>query len=419
MNALKEKIKEQLALSGDTRIIRIIDKIFNFAIGCEAEEIYFEPRAQDLAVIFQAAGEVKNTLVLPKRVEEAVLGGVKAMAGLNYPSANLAPAGKFKKSFAGYKIIFSLAVRPSRSGEKVIVNLHKEKFDLLGLGQLGFSGQNLKRIKKVLDSRRGLVAVIGDLNSGQTSTLYSFISYLKRPDLNIATVEQEIARHLPQVNQSLINPRVGFGSGAATNALRRQDVDVVMISEINDRETAEAALQLAAAGHFVLTGILSQDVVSSLNFLNDLAVPLSSLAANTKLAVTQRLVDKNCPFCLKPQKISHNSWRRLDEKLFLSKLLPRLKRDKIISAKISRPEDFIFYQSSGCPRCQDRGVAGRIGIFEILEITPEVKALIKSGHFSSVREEVKKQGGYSLAEDAFIKALGGLISLEEVLKVIG
>ncbi|MDD5527399.1 MAG: ATPase, T2SS/T4P/T4SS family [Patescibacteria group bacterium] len=416
MQSIREKVKEQLSLSSDVRVIRAIDKIFNFAIGCEAEEILFEPRAKDLAVNFMADGELKNTLLLPKKAEQAVIAGVKAKAGLNYPADNSAGGRKFKKDFLGYKIIFSLCVRSGSAGEKITVNLAKEKFQLFGLGQLGLNAKALEIVKKNLLNRQGLTAVIGDFNSGRTATLYSFINFLKHPELNIATVEKDVACDLPEINQSRLSKLDGFSAKNAINALKRQDADVIMIGDINDRETAEAAFNLAQSGHFILAGIYSRDIVVALNFLQEAGVTLSSFSANAKMAITQRLADKNCPFCLTKQKIGRESRRRLEEKLSLRKLLSRLMRDKIISNRINKPEDLIFYKSAGCPRCHNSGVAGKIGIFEVLEITPEVKNIIKTGHFSSLRREPEKQGGYSLAEDALIKALGGLISLEAVIK---
>jgi type II secretory ATPase GspE/PulE/Tfp pilus assembly ATPase PilB-like protein len=418
MRSYKEKIKEQLSISDDIRAIRVIDKIFNFAIGCEAEEIYFEPRDKNLAVNFLVQGELKNTLLLPKKAEPAVIAAIKEMAGINYPADNSPRGGNFKKDHLGCKIIFSLNIHPTEEGEKIIVNLKKEKLELLGLGRLGFSGKILAQVKRKLSARKGLIAVVGDQNSGCTATLYNFINFLNCPELNIATVEKNVACDLPEINQSRLDPRVGFNSGTAVNALRRQDADVVMIEEIDDRETAEAAFHLASAGHFVIAGINGADLATTLDFLQELGISLSLFSANVKMLITQRLVDKNCPHCLKRQKIGRENLLRLEKKLSLKKLLFRLKRDKIISEKITRPEDLVFYRSRGCSRCQERGSSGRIGIFEVLEITPEVKNLIKTGHFSAIRNEVKKQGSYSLAEDALIKALNGLVSFETFFRVI-
>jgi type IV pilus assembly protein PilB len=418
MLSLKDKAKEQLSVSADVRIIRIIDKIFNFAIGCEADEIRFESEAKGLAVNFIVGGELKNTLLLPRESELAVLAGIKGMAGFNYPTDNLASSGGFKKDYSGYKVIFSLQLHPTQSGEKVIINLRKEKFELLGLGRLGLASKSLAKVKKVLTDKKGLIAVIGGSSSGITSTLYSLINYFEHQQFNIATIEKEALCDLPGINQSQLRPRLGFGPRAAANALRRQDTDVVMIGEVNDQETAEAAFHLAQSGRFVLAGISARDITAALNFLPEWNIPANLFAANAKLIITQRLVNKNCPFCLSRQKIGPDSLKRLEEKISLSKLLPRLRQDKIISAQITKAKDLVFYKNSGCPRCQKRGVLGKIGIFEILVVTQEVKKIIKAGHSPALGNEIKKQGGYSLAEDALIKALSGLVSVDTILKLL-
>jgi type II secretory ATPase GspE/PulE/Tfp pilus assembly ATPase PilB-like protein len=418
MRSIKDKVKEQLSLSQDIKVIRIIDKIFNFAIGCEADEIRFERKSEWLAVEFWADEELKDSLLLPGKLESAVLAGVRETAGMNYPADNLVSAGGFKKDYPGYKVIFSLRAHPTQSGEKLIINLKKEKFEFLGLGRLGLESKSLAKVKKALSARKGLVLVVGSSGSGLTSTLYSLINHLERPDLNIATMESEVVCDLPGINQSRLRPRLGFGPGAAAQALRRQDADVVMIGEINDRETAEAAFHLAQSGRFVLTGIVAHDIPAALNILSDWKISSSLFAANTKLVITQDLVEKNCPFCLSKQRIGPGNLRRLENKLDLARLLPRLRRDKMISAKITKPGDMVFYKNSGCQRCQEGRASGKIGIFEILAATTEVKELIKSGHFSALSREIKKQGGYSLVEDALAKALGGLIPLEAVLELL-
>jgi len=415
MLLLKDKLKEQLALDLDAKTIRVIDKLLNYAVGLEAVEIRFEPEAEKLAVIFSADGEVKNRISLPKKIEPVLINGLKEMAKADRPDS---AAGKFKKDYQGYKIIFSLTVRPTAAGERMIIDISRENFELLGIGRLGLAGKNLAIVKNNLAKRKGLTLVIGGFNSGRTTTLYSFFNYLNKPELNLATVENSIAFDLPEINQSRLDPISGYDARQAMNSLRRQDVDAAMIGEIVDRATAETAMHLAQAGHFILAGFYGHDFTSALSFFQDLGINPSLFANNISLVITQRLVDKNCPHCLSRQRLGQDSYRRLEEKLSLKKIFSKLKADKIISEKISQLEDLSFYKSGGCPRCKNSGVAGKIGIFEVLEIDSEVKKLLNTGHFSAIQGEVKKQGSYSLIEDALIKALNGIISIEEVFALI-
>jgi type II secretory ATPase GspE/PulE/Tfp pilus assembly ATPase PilB-like protein len=405
MLSTKQNVKEHLAVSPDIKAIRVIEKLLNLAISAEADEIFFEP-AEDFDVIFRASGEVKDKFSLPMKIAPSILDGLRALAREN--------GGKFKQEFSGYKIIFSLTI----SSGRFIINLHRENFSLLSLNRLGLSGKNLELVKNNLAKKKGLTLVLGEFNSGRTTTLYSFLHYLSSPGLNLATLENEVIFDLPEINQSRLDPLSGYDFAQGLNSLRRQDIDGAMIAEIIDRETAEAAMHLAAAGHFVMAGLHARDLPAALSFFRDLAIPLSLFSNNARLVIGQSLAEKNCPHCLKERRIGSDSLKRLAAKINLKKLLPRLKRDKIISEKIKNPEGLVFYKSAGCPRCHNSGAAGKIGIFEVLEITPAVKDLIKTGHFSLLRAEAGKQDNYSLVEDALIKSLQGLISLEEFFKVV-
>jgi type II secretory ATPase GspE/PulE/Tfp pilus assembly ATPase PilB-like protein len=417
MNILREKLKDQLALEVDAKTIRVIDKLLNYAVGIEADEIYFEPETERLAVIFRAGGEVKNKIFLPKKIEDALLSGLQEMAGADRGAPDGNGGGKFKKDYLGYKIIFSLAKLPTAAGERIIIDLDRENFELLQIGRLGLAGKNLAVVKNNLAGRKGLILVIGGFNSGRTTTLYSFLNCLSGPELNLTTVESDIAFDLPEINQSRLDPISGYGSREAMNSLRRQDIDAAMIGEIFDRATAETALHLARAGHLVLAGFYGRDFMSALSFFQDLGIAPSLFADNIKLVVTQSLIGRNCPYCLGRQRLGRAAYRRLEEKLSLNNLLPRLKAEKIISEKIRQAEDLVFYKSGGCPRCRNSGTAGKIGIFEVLAIDSEVKKLIGTGHFSAIQSELEKQGGYGLAQDALAKALQGLTSVEEVFKI--
>jgi|GEM_PF-3785604 type II secretory ATPase GspE/PulE/Tfp pilus assembly ATPase PilB-like protein len=418
MLLLKEKIKNQLSLGLDARIMRVIDKIFDLAVGYGADEIFFEPQTNKLAVDFLVNGEKNYSIALPKKSEEAVIEGLKKIAGADLVNANLPPKGKFKKEFLGSKIIFSLSTHPSAKGEKIIIGLQKQKFELREINRLGLTRKIKAAVKRNLEKRKGIVLVAGDFNAGRTTALYSFLNYLNRPDLNLATVESEIVCDLPAVNQSCLDPISGFSSAHAVNSLKRQDADVAMIGELNDKETIEAAFYLALSGHFVLGGIQGRDSRETFNFLNDLSIPKHLLTDVLKMIVSVGLVEKNCPHCLVKQKIGAETWKKIKSSFELAGLIKKMRQDKIISGKIKKPEDLVFYKSQGCSRCGNKGVLGKIGIFEVLEITNEAKKIIREGHYSFLEKAIVNQGGYLLREDALIKAVSGLTTIDEVLKVV-
>lgn len=416
MLSIKEKIKEHLSFSADIKAVRIIDKLLNYAIRAEAAEIIFEPEEEKLLVVFRLNSGAEKIFSVPKRIEKELLGGLKEMAGVSGKDNSFSGNGTFKKDYPGFKIIFSLTVHPTSNGEKITIDLHKEKFEMLKISRLGFNAPALAAIEKNFREKHGLVLVIGGYDSGRTTTLYSFLDYINKPELNVTTIERSIAFDIPQINQSQLDPISGYSSSVAINLLRRQNIDAAMIGEISDRETAEAATHLALGGRFVLSGLYSKNIGTALEFFRDLPVNLAMLTSAVKIVITQRLLRKNCPHCLVEEKISVNTRQKLKEKFLLDDLLPRLRASKIISEKIVDSKDLVFYKSRGCAACGNTGFMGRIGNFEVLEMTPEVKKIIKEGHFSAVRGEVKKQGRYLLEEDALIKALNGLVEIEEVFK---
>ncbi|HTW96244.1 MAG TPA: ATPase, T2SS/T4P/T4SS family [Candidatus Methylomirabilis sp.] len=418
MHSLREKVKEQLVLSSDVKSLRIIDKILHLAIAAEAEEIIFEPDRQGLAVVFHSHGEGKKIFVLSEKIAASVRQGLKAAGGVYPLTGKNLTDGKFKKDFLGYKIVFSLAVRATSAGEKIIVGLQKKQFELKGVGRLGLAKKSAEAVKRILQKRKGLLLVAGSGDSGVTTTLYSFLNYVNQPHLSAATIEKEIACDLPNVNQSRLDPLSGFSADLAIRSLARQDSEVVMIGELDDFYTAEAAMQLALSGHFVLAGVNSPTIVSALSVLRDLSVSAPLFNAAVKLVLAQRLIDGNCPYCLVKDRPNTNTFKKIKEKINFNELLKKMRRDRIVSSRASRLEQFTFYKNKGCAKCRQTGKLGKIGIFEILEITPAVKKIIKANHLNLIGTEIIKQGNYSLAEDALTKAMNGLTKISEVVKLL-
>ena len=416
MYSFKEKTKEQLTIAEDAATARVIDKILNYAINEEIDELIVAEEKGQGEVKFYEAGQNKGHLLLTEKTREKVCSALKEIAGLKGDVRAGIERGEFKKQSLGKKIVFSVAVYNSRAGEKIVIGVKQEKIVPLNIGHLGSERKTLDKVKKVLDKGQGMVLVVGPFNSGKTGTLYSFLEYLNKPELNVMTVESEVGCELPTVNQSRLNHRAGFDHSSALYSVLRQDPDVVMIDEIADKEAANSAFNLAERGYLVLAGIYSRNISSGLDFFQELGVNLRLFNAAVKLVVSQRLLPKNCSHCLKKEKITKTNLEKMKQE-FGDKFLLRLKAEKVISDKIKTWEDISFYRGQGCARCNNTGIVGKIGVFEVLEINTETKKLIKEGHLSKVNSEIKKQSGYTLAEDALAKAANGIVSLDEALKI--
>jgi len=415
--SLKEKVKEQLAIAEETLATRIIDKIFNYVANEDIDEVIIEQNGQKGEVKFLEFGEVKEKLSLAEKLKVTISQSIKAMAGIAFDNVSNVGRGHFKKESLGKKIVFSVAVYNIDQKEKIIIHVSRNKVKPFSISSLGGERNVLEKIKSTLNQAKGLVFVIGPFNSGKTSTLYSFLSFLNKPELNISTMEDEISYDLPEINQIKIDRRFGVDHSALFSSLLRQDPDVVMIDEIFDREAAEAALNLSLRGYFVLAGVYSQNVFTCLDFLQGLGINLNLLAQAVKLFVNQRLIPKNCHHCLEKEKLTKTSLEKI-KKTFGNTFLEKLKNEKIIPSKIKKWEEISFYRGSGCERCHKTGQLGQIGIFEILEMSEVVKNYIKQGHLSAIKNEIKKQENFTLAEEAMAKAVRGLTTIDEVIKLI-
>ena len=414
MQAIKEKIKDQLFLAPSPAVSRILEKIFNYAAAEEIDEIIFESVGEKGLVKFYDAGEDKGSLNFSETTKNLVFQALKKLAGMKGCEKN--ERGEFKKECIGTKILFSVTSYLFSHSEKIVINLRRDKFEVLDVASLGLEKSISGRVKEILEKSQGLVLVVGPFNSGKTSTLYSFVNHVNSPDLNVTTFEREISYDMPTVNQSRLGDKPGFRP-LSLSSIVKQDPDVVMIDEIVDKDAALAALHLADHGYFVLAGVEGLNTASILSSFQGLGVSLSLFSSSVKMVVNQRLVLKNCPKCLEKQKIGAELKKRLKTYFPKPELLARLKDKKILAPEIESIEDMVFYRGQGCEACRQKGVSGRIGIFEILIMNDEAKKLIKGGHFSRVNEEVFDQEGFSLVESAFIKAAAGIISPEEVLRI--
>ncbi len=414
MKNLKEQKKQQLDLAIDLVAGRILEKILGYAISEGIDEMIFDSDDQSGKVSFYDAGVLKGDLKFPNSIKKHVFSSLKEIS-----EAKVDRRGEFKKDIPGGKVVFSVSVYISGKEEKIVISLSRGKFEILSIGQLGFEKKVLGRVKDVLEKKgKGLVLVIGPFDSGKTSTLYSFISHINSPDINITTFERQIGIDLPSVNQSSYGNKPGLRQSLTLSSIMRQDPDVVMIDEATDKEAIEAALHLADRGYFVLSGLYGHDLSTTLDFLQGLNVSLPLLVSSAKMIINQRMAVKNCPNCLAKVRIDKESMVVLKKHFKDEAFFNELRERKLVGSDVGGVEDIAFYKSTGCEKCGRRGVWGRVGIFEVVMMNDDVAKAIKEGHFSNIDEEVTKQDCFTLSQSALIKAASGIIPPSEVLKII-
>jgi len=416
MPKTKGEIKK-IKIDENASIIRMVDNLFNYAIVQEAESILLEPKEDSLDVSFSFYGNFHPVVNIAKKLELEIIRKIKDIAGLDAQKNNLPQFGEFKIGLSSSRVVFSVSVRSTTKGEKIIIDINKEESRLLHLKELGFQRSALCLVKKNLEKGNGGIIIIGDFDSGKTTTLYSFLGLVSSPEINITTIEREISHDLPFINQSLLNIKSGFDHSFAIPSLLRQDPDVVMIDEVNNRKTAEDFFLIAERGHLALASIYGRNISTCLSFFKELGIPLSLFIRTANLVVSQKLVKRICPYCVSEQKMSQTMASKIKKSFDISSLIKKAKKKRSISAHVKKLEDMSFYKSKGCNRCNNTGFIGRIGVFEVLEISEKVGELINSGHLLKIRNEIDNQEEFYLEEDAFLKAVSGATSIDEALRI--
>lgn len=409
-----EKLKK---LAEDLPVIRIVDSILEHAIYENASDIHIEPLEQEVGIRYRIDGILRNVMTLPKGVQPGIVARIKILSNLKLDEHRMPQDGRFKITAKDYRYSVRVSIFPVFDGEKIVLRLLPETAQALTLEALGFLPKPLEIVRKNIKRPHGIILVTGPTGCGKTTTLYSILGILNTPKVNISTVEDPIEYKMPNVNQSQVNPKIGFTFAQGLRALLRQDPNIIMVGEIRDTETADIAINAAMTGHLVLSTLHTNDAVTSLPRLIDMGVPSFLVAYTANLIVAQRLVRKICKNCIKEYKLTPEEISNLEKMFDTEKILHHLKKEKIIKADDGL-KNLAFYKGEGCRNCGNEGYKGRLGIFEILEITPKISNLI---HTQATTDELKKaaneQGMITLTEDGFYKAIKGITSLEELLRV--
>ncbi len=410
--------KEKIELSPDMGMIRSLDKLLGYAVSQEVKSILFDLTGDKPAVFYRFFSDWKKIVDIQKGMKSKIGREIRNLSNMDENKKSLPQVGKFKKSYQGFKAVFYVSANPLSSGEKIFIDIFKNKPRLFNLRQLGLQRVALNRVEENLSKESGMSIVVGDFDSGRTSTLYSFLDYLNRPELNICTIEDEIDLDLPDINQSRLDPKAGFDYSFALNSILKQDPDVIMVGDIDNKETAENSFLAADAGYPVLVGVYSRDAITALQLLRDLEISLPLFLKAVNMFLNQRVAKKICHHCIVRDKKSNTKIKELKKSFDWKFLLPRLRALNIVPKNIRKVDDMVFYKGKGCERCRNTGFAGSIGVYEVLEVTSEVIELARKGHLAKIKEEIRNQEGFYIKEDALIKAFNGIITIDEVLKMI-
>lgn len=384
----------------DAPTIRLVNSIIERAILERASDIHIEPKEKELQVRMRIDGVRRKILTIPKNLQNSVISRLKIMSGMDIAERRVPQDGRF--NVKNKKREFDLRVNslPTVYGEKIVARLLDKRAGYLTPDSIGLMGDNLKKYQRAIHCTSGVILIAGPTGSGKSSTMNTMISQLNTEEVNVVTLEDPVEYNIDGVNQVQINEKTGMDFANGLRAILRQDPDIIAVGEIRDGETAQISMRAAITGHVVLSTIHTNDAVGTIERLEDIGVEPYLIATALRAVISQRLVRRICPKCKKSYEATDEEVRRLG---------------------LSTEHKHIFYRGEGCADCFNTGYRGRIGVFEILEITPEIRPLIsqQAGRSAIEQELASAHSEFkTLRENAIQLVEEGITTAEEVQRVI-
>jgi type IV pilus assembly protein PilB len=408
--------KDLKAAAEELPVIRIVDTLLKHAILQRASDIHIEPTEKEVIVRYRIDGILHDAMILPKQANSGIVARIKVLSNLKLDEHRLPQDGRFKVETEDYKYSIRVSVLPVFDGEKMVMRLLAENSKSYTLEGLGLTGNALEAVQDNLRKPVGMILVTGPTGSGKTTTLYAMMEILNTPSVNISTIEDPVEYRMPRINQTQVSPKIGLTFANGLRTLVRQDPDVLMVGEIRDNETVGLAINAALTGHLVLSTLHTNSAAGAIPRLIDMQAEPFLISSTLNCIIAQRLVRKLCP---EKEKyiLSEADIKNIRKYCDLNRILAILKEEKIVKPKASW-KDMEFYRPKSTKDSPD-GYKGRVGIYEVLSVTETVKELIvKKATSDQIQYQAQKEGMKSMIEDGFIKAVQGLTSIEEILRVI-
>jgi type II secretory ATPase GspE/PulE/Tfp pilus assembly ATPase PilB-like protein len=410
----------------------VVNLILTEAILMRTSDIHLEPCPDHIRIRFRVDGKLYDVLKVEHAANITLVSRIKVLSNLpvDAMSSRKAMDGRFTFSIGRDEVDFRVATFPTILGEKIALRLLRKDMGMINLKSIGLSPNDAMRLEKIIQRKSGLLVVSGPTGAGKTTTLYSLLARLHTPTVNIVTLEDPVEYQIDGMNQCDIRKKGDEGFAAGLKALLRQDPDIVLIGEIRDIETAEVAIRASISGHLVLTSLHANNALGTVIRLINMGLERYLVSYAVVGAVAQRLVPRICDSCRTPYKVASHTVERICEQFGLAPELFRVKKSATIKGDVQyvqdddpnaldTPGDLVFYKGTGCDVCNGTGYRGRMGIYEVVIFTEELRdGLIRSAHIPEL-EKIARQNGYrSLAQDAVDKLLAGLVTIEDIYPVL-
>ena len=416
---VKEALKEVQALDSskipqsagavikEAPISKIVNTILEFAVKSRASDIHIEPEENKTRVRYRIDGILNDKLILPKGSHEAVVSRIKIISEMKIDEKRIPQDGRFFFRLGQEEDDLRVSTLPTVNGEKVVMRLLKKTGGLPSLTDLGLRGSPLKNLEQAILKPYGIILVTGPTGSGKTTTLYSILSLLNKPSVNILTIEDPVEYEIPGINQVQINPQAGLTFSTGLRAFLRQDPNIILVGEVRDKDTTQLAIQAALTGHLVFSTLHTSDAATAIPRLTDLGGEPFLIASVLNATLAQRIVRRICHYCKKtyiPPEEMQNKIKQI-----LGNLLP---------SPYLQEKPMQLTKGEGCDDCNQTGYLGRIAIFEVLNITTAINTMIlRRATSKEIQDQAKKEGLITMLQDGYLKVLDGITTIEEILRV--
>ena len=406
----------------DMPIVKIFDSLLLYAYRHHASDIHIEATKQHTIIRYRIDGVLHNIVEFPKFIHESLITRCKILAGLRIDETRAAQDGRIALKLDNDNVAFRVSILPTHFGEKVVMRLLVELEDSVDLIESGLSESDYEKVIRNSTKPYGMMIVVGPTGSGKTTTLYNIIKLLNSEGVNIATIEDPIEYGIEGINQVQVNTATNLTFSNGLRALLRQDPDCILVGEIRDKDTAQIAIESSMTGHMVFSTLHANNTSVSIPRLLEMGTEPFLLTAAINCLLAQRLVRKICPHCIKSQVYSAETLKLIYKERNILTLINKIVSKYYTEDEISDfglRDQYIFYKGMGCKSCGFTGYKGRIGIYEVMELNDELKLAVLAGKSSDEIEDVAiKNGMVIMLENGIEKALSGVTSLEEIIRVI-
>lgn len=385
---------------------KIVQSLIKRAVREKASDIHVEATEEEVIVRFRIDGVLRKVITLPIDILPAVVSRIKIMSGLKIDETRLPQDGRYQTTIDGKEVDFRISTFPTVNGEKVVARILDKSTGIISLESLGLGKTAFKVVTENIAKSHGMILVTGPTGSGKTTTLYGVLQKLMNEGVNIVTMEDPVEYRIPTINQGQVHSNIGFTFASGLRSILRQDPDVIMLGEIRDTETANMAVHAALTGHIVLSTLHTNDAAGAIPRFLDMGIEPFLVNSSLNAIIAQRLVRVLCENCKEEVEMDQANLNIVKEEL------EKLPKDE------PQPEKIVFYQSKGCNNCSNSGYKGRMGIFEVLNCTDEIKLLIaKKAAATEINNKAIAEGMVTMRQDGILKAIQGVTTLDEVWRV--